>query len=292
MRIGLLVGEVRGQSALPGILAEARDASGFDSFWSAQAFGLDALMTLTAVGAVTTGAELGTAIVPTPTRHPLVLASQALTVQAATGNRLTLGIGAGIAAMTSGMFGLPDDRRASRMREYLSVLLPLLRGEPVAHTGDTLTAVGTVTVPGTTPPPVLVAAMGPAMLRVARDAAGTVTWMTGPRTLATHVVPALGEGARVVAGLLVCVTADEQVARERVDTEFAMAAQVPEYRAVLDREGATGPGDVIIAGDEDAIARQLDRLRDAGVTDFLAAPFGTPEEQRRTRYVLAAARVA
>jgi F420-dependent oxidoreductase-like protein len=214
-----------------------------------------------------------------------------LTVQAVTGNRLTLGIGSGIGAMVEGMFGLPRDRPALRMREYLSVLIPLLHGEDVSHHGATITAVGAVHVPGAQPPPVLVAALGTAMLRAAGELAdGAVTWMAGPRTLGDHIVPrviAAAEAAgrpapRVVAGLVVCVTADEAAVRARVGDQFGLAGQVPEYRAVLDREGAAGPQDVVLAGDENAVARGVLRLADAGVTDFVAAPFGTREEQNRT----------
>jgi alkanesulfonate monooxygenase SsuD/methylene tetrahydromethanopterin reductase-like flavin-dependent oxidoreductase (luciferase family) len=147
-----------------------------------------------------------------------------------------------------------------------------------------ITAVGAVTVPGTRPPPVLLAALGTSMLRLAGESAdGTVTWMTGRRTLQTHVVPVITAAAaappRIVAGLPVTVTGQVDDARERIDRHFAMAARVPEYRAVLDREGVDGPGDVAIVGDEEAVARQVELLAGAGVTDFAAAPFGTAAEQ-------------
>lgn len=259
---------------------------------SGQAFGWDSLITLTAAGRVPE-IRLGTAVIPTPQRHPLVLASQALSVQAAVGDRLTLGIGAGIASMARTMFGMPGDRPVRRMREYLTVLRPLLRGENVTHRGETLTAVGTTTVPGAAPPPVLVAALGPAMLRLAGELAdGTVTWMTGPRTLADHIVPTITRAAgppvpRVVAGLLACVTNDEQAVRDRIGEQFGVAGEVPEYRAMLDREGVTGPRDVAVVGDEAAFTRAIHRLRDAGVTEFMAAPYGTTEEQQRTTDALA-----
>ncbi|WP_254715262.1 TIGR03564 family F420-dependent LLM class oxidoreductase [Actinomadura sp. NAK00032] len=269
---------------------------GLSGVWAAQAFGWDALTALTLAGTAAPGIELGTAVVPAPQRHPLVLAGQALSVQAATGNRLTLGLGAGISMMVTGMYGLPADRPAARMREYLSVLRPLLRGEAVSHQSETLTAVGQVSVPGTTPP-ILLAALAPAMLRLAGELAdGTVTWMTGPRTLADHIVPSITRAAqaagrpapRVVAGLLVSVTADAAGVRDRVAEQFGLAGHVPEYRAVLDREQAAGPQNVVIAGDEAQVERQLRRLRDAGVTDVLVAPFGSQDEQDHTIEVVAA----
>ncbi|MBC6459252.1 LLM class F420-dependent oxidoreductase [Actinomadura sp. HBU206391] len=298
MEIGIAVGDVRGPATLEELVGQVRTAAdaGFGMVWSSQAFGWDALTALAVVGGRVPGIGLGSAVVPIPQRHPLVLASQALSVQAAVGDRLTLGIGAGIAMMVRGMFGLAADRPARRMREYLSVLGPLLRGESVTYQGETLTAVGAVNVPGAKNPQVLVAALGPSMLRLAGELAdGTVTWMTGPRTLAEHIVPSITKAAesagrpapRVAAGLVVCVTAGEVAVRERIAEEFALAGQVPEYRAVLDREGAAGPQDVVIVGDEDAVARQLGRLADAGVTEFIASPYGSAEEQGRTIAVLA-----
>lgn len=297
MEIGIAVGDVRGPTGLTEFLSQVREAAdlGFDTAWASQGFGWDPLIALTAAGQVP-GIGLGTAVVPVPQRHPLVLAGQALSVQAVVGNRLTLGIGAGIGAMVTTMFGLPGDRPARRVREYLTVLQPLLRGENVDHRGETLTAVGAVGVPGAEPPSVLLAALGPAMLKVAGELAdGSVTWMTGPRTLSDHIVPTITRSAgahqraapRVVAGLLTCVTHDADAVRERIGEYFAMAGQVSEYRAMLDREGVAGPADVAVVGDETVVAQQIDRLRDAGATEFMATPFGTVEEQRRTTAVLA-----
>lgn len=295
MDIGIAIGDVRGPVGAQGLLDQARQAgqAGIGTVWVSQAMGWDALVALAAVGSAVPGVRLGTGVVPVPQRHPLVLASQALSVQAATGNRLTLGIGAGVSMLTRQMFGLVHDRPARRLREYLGVLLPLLRGESVDHQGETLTAFGGVDVPGAEPPEVLLAALGPAMLRVAGElTAGTVTWMTGVRALAGHIVPTItrtNPEARVVAGLLTCVTDDEAGVRQRISAQFAIAGQVPEYRAVLDREGVTAPGEVVVAGDESTVVRHLDRIRDAGVTDFLAVPYGSAAEQLRTTQVLAGA---
>ncbi|MGW4483668.1 hypothetical protein ACWEOE_07485 [Amycolatopsis sp. NPDC004368] len=126
------------------------------------------------------------------------------------------------------------------------------------------------------------------MLRVAGELAdGTVTWLAGPRTLGEHVVPSMGLGKRVIAGLPVCVTAAEASVRQRISADFALAAQSPEYRAVFEREGVAGAGEVAVAGDEDSVVTQLGRLRDAGVTEFFFSPQGSPAEQRRTIEVLA-----
>ncbi|GIE28149.1 LLM class F420-dependent oxidoreductase [Actinoplanes italicus] len=294
MRISVMIGELRGPAGRDDLITQATAARGLDGIWSAQALGWDALTSLILAGGHAPGVPLGTAVVPVRQRHPLTLASQALSVQAATGGRLTLGIGAGIAAMTAGMFGLTAERPVAYLREYLQVLRPLLRGEPVAHAGDLITSIGTVDVP-TTAPEVLLAALGPVMLRLAGEAAdGTVTWMTGPRTLESHVVPRVTAAARetgrpsprIVAALPVCVTADPDRARDRIDERFAMATQVPEYRAVLDREPAARPRDVALIGDEETVARAVRRLAGTGVTEFVAAPLGDPAEQHRAMALL------
>lgn len=298
MEISIAVGEVRGPLALDEFIGQVQSAadSGFGTVWSAQALGWDALTALAVAGALVPDLALGTAVVPTPQRHPLTLASQALTVQAVTGNRLTLGIGAGIGRMVESMFGLPAGRPARRMREYVSALRPLLRGEAVDYRGETLTAVGAVSVSGAHAPPLLLAALGPEMLRVAGELAdGAVTWMAGPRTLADHVVPTVTRAAetagrpapRILAGVIVCVTDDEEGARARIGERFAMAGSVPEYRAVLDREHASGPQDVVVVGDETRVEQQLRRLADAGVTECFGSPFGTAEEEDRTTRLLA-----
>jgi F420-dependent oxidoreductase-like protein len=291
--IGIAVGDVRGPLDTQTLLDQAEQAqrAGFGTVWAAQGVGWDSLIALATIGSHLPGLRLGAGVVPVPQRHPLVLAGQALSVQAATGNRLTLGIGAGVSTLTERMFGITHDRPARRLREYLEVLLPLLRGESVDHRGETITSFGQVSVPGARPPEVLLAALGPAMLRVAGElTGGTVTWMTGVRTLGEHIVPTItrvNPGARVVAGLLTCVTDDETGVRQRISEQFAIAGQVPEYRAMLDREGVTHPGDVVVVGDEAVVRKHLDRIRDAGVTDFLAVPYGSPEEQARTLPVLA-----
>ncbi|SDS92267.1 F420-dependent oxidoreductase, MSMEG_4879 family [Actinoplanes derwentensis] len=288
-----MIGEVAGPVTADGLKDQVTAASEVDTLWSAQALGWDALTALTLAGAHAPHVRLGTAVVPVRQRHPLVLAGQALSVQAATGNRLTLGIGAGVGVMVGGMFGLPTDRPAAFMHEYLAGLLPLLHGEPVAVAGDFLTIRGTTQVPGAEPPPVLLAALGPAMLRLAGSVAdGAVTWMTGARTLESHVVPrviaaAQGRPApRIVAGLPVCVTGDPSGARARIADRFGMAAQVPEYRRVLDLEGVTAPQDVALIGDEETVSGAIGRLAETGITEFAAAPAGTPAEQQRTTALL------
>jgi len=293
MRIGIMVGEISGAQSLDQAIGQVQAAAdaGLDTAWLAQLANWDALTTIALAGRTVPGINLGTAVVPTYPRHPLMLASQALTVQAAIGNRLRLGIGPSHAFIIEGRFGYSFEKPARHVREYVSALAPLLRGESVSYQGETLKAVGEVRVPGAERPELLVSALGSAMLRLTGELAdGTVTWMTGPSTIADHIVPTLTRAAsaagrpapRVVAGVPVCVTVDELGARERAARQFAGYAQAPSYRAMLDREGLAAPGDVAIVGDEAVVECELRRLIDAGATEILALPFGLEEEQSRT----------
>ncbi len=284
MRFGIFAGD--GNLSTLHDKARAAEADGFDSFWTPQVFGLDALTALAVIGASVPRLELGTAVVPTYPRHPVALASQALTVSAATGGRLTLGVGLSHQLVIEGMFGYSFDKPVRHMREYLSALVPLLAGENVSFSGETVTARAQVTVEDASPVPVMVAALGPAMLKLAAErTAGTITWMTGPKTLGDHTVPtitaaaeAAGSGPmRIVGALPVAVTDDVDAAKERCARVFQIYGQLPSYRAMLDREGVDGPADVALIGSEETVRAGIERMRSAGVTDFVAVEFLTDE---------------
>ncbi len=299
MRIGLMFGASDGDSGrIEGLAAEARGAEdqGFSSLWMPNIFGLDAVMALAIAGRETSRIELGTAVVPTYPRHPVALAQQALTAGAATDGRFTLGIGLSHKLVIEDMFGLSYAKPARHMREYLEVLAPLLRGEPVQFRGEEYRVQAGLQVPGATPVPLLVAALGPLMLGIAgRLADGTITWMTGPDTLERHIVPTIGAAAResgrpeprIVASLPIALCGDPAAAREQVGKVFAIYGTLPSYRAMLDREGVAGPADLGIVGDESVLRAALARLRDIGVTDFNASIVPVEEgSAQRTRELL------
>ena len=299
MRIGIHVKTPTGDAnVIDSLVAEAREARrlGLD-FWMPQTNDVDAQTTLTIVGRELPGLRVGTSCVPVWPRHPLALAMQALTAQAATGNRLTLGVGLSHQVMIERPYGIPFARPVRYMREYLEILVPLLHHGEVDYEGELLTAQtdGPVRVAGAEPPTVLVAALGRQMLNVAgRLAEGTLLWMVGPRTLASHIVPhltaaadAAGRGRpQVVVSLPVCVTSDPDGAREAVAGTYASYGELPSYRAVLDMEGAPGPADVAVVGDEASVESQLRGLEEAGATALSLRPFGSPDEHRTTLALL------
>ncbi|WP_236788184.1 LLM class flavin-dependent oxidoreductase [Amycolatopsis sp. GM8] len=256
------------------IQADAATAKGADSLWANQLPGAgDALLGLSAVGGTQ---ELGTAVIPARPRHPAELAAAALTTQALTGGRLTLGIGAGHRAVATDMFGVPYTAPVRHLREYLEVLRPLLRGEHVKHSGEFFTVDTAVTMQAAAPP-VLIAALGPRMLEVARDLAdGTIATWVRPELVAEYFVPRLREDSRVVVTAMVAVTNDPDGLRDTFARQLEMVGDVPAYRAILDRGGLSGPADTLVAGPEDVVRREIQRFRDAGVTDLVIAPVGDP----------------
>jgi len=299
MRIGSSLAEPAGPDALSKLADQIRAASddGFASAWISNIFGLEALTSLAVAGSVVPGIELGTAVVPTYPRHPAVLAQQALTTDLALGGRLALGIGLSHQIVIEDMYGYSFDKPARHMREYLAVLVPLLAGEPVSFDGETVHAHIGLSVPRSrpTPPPLLLAALAPQMLKLAGTTAdGTVLWMTGPNTVRDYIVPTITAAAsaadrpspRVVCVLPVCVTDDPEQARVNAGKAFAIYGQLPSYRAMLDREGAAGPGDVAVVGDEDSVGEQIQALADAGVTDFIAGEYARGDDGPRTRTFL------
>lgn len=299
MRIGIHGGvSGRADNAIDELIAAARQAKdhGLD-FWVPQLTDVDALTALAVVGREVPGLQIGTAVVPTYPRHPLVMAMQALTVQAATGNHLVLGIGLSHQVVIEGAFGLSFSAPVRHMREYLSILMPALHDGKVTFEGEELTArtFSPLRVAGAEPPAVLVAALGTQMLNLAgRMADGTALWMVGPRTIADHIVPTITKAAeqsgrprpQVTVGLPVCVTADPEGARERAAQSFGFYNNLPSYRAMLDKEGAGGPADVAIVGDEDTVGGALRHLGEVGATSLSLPVFGSREERERTMTLL------
>ena len=284
MKIGVMVGEGTGAPPVASEVVERTrqaEALGLDTAWIAQ-IALDAITAAAAAGQVTERIEIGTAVVPTYTRHPYAMAQAAGTAQDACGGRFTLGIGLSHQMVIEGMFGLSYEKPVAHMREYLEVLAPLARGEELVHEGPAYTArIQHVFAMGVEFP-VLVAALGPMMLRLTgRLAGGTITWATGLKTLESFVVPTLRAAAqeagrpepRVVAGFPVLVTDDVERGRQASIATFGHYKGVPSYRGMLDREGADGVEDVAILDDERAVRAELGRLRDAGVTDLCVFPF-------------------
>ena len=259
--------------------AQEIDSAGLDSLYLTQAFAFDALTALAVIGQTEVALELGTAVVPTYPRHPIALAEQALTVQLACRGRLVLGVGPSHRDMMESVYGVSFTGVLAHVEQYLTQLNEAIEvGRPP------------LAVDGATRCPVLLGALGPAMLRIAGTIAdGTITARAGPRTLGTHIVPKITEAARAAgrpaprgaACIPFCVTDDVDRARARTNAEYAGSAGYPSYVRMLEIEGVEQTADVSVIGDEATCERQIRALFDLGVTDFLARPIGTDDEIRR-----------
>jgi 5,10-methylenetetrahydromethanopterin reductase len=285
MRIGAMIGADGTKESIDDVvrLGKEIEAAGLDHVWIANIFSFDAITTLALIGRETSRVRLGTAVTPTYPRHPGALAQQAMTTAAATNGRFTLGIGLSHQVVIENMFGLSYDKPAKHMREYLNVLMPLLRGETVNYQGDQYQVQGlTLDIPGGTDLPVVVAALGPAMIKLTAELAdGTNTWMVGPKTMEEHIIPSFQAAGRpdpaIVAGMPIVLTTNIDQAKEKIAKDLTVYGQLPSYRAMLDREGAAGPADIAIVGDENQLRGQIKRFQDLGVTDFNAAIMDTED---------------
>jgi F420-dependent oxidoreductase-like protein len=277
-------------------------AAGLGSVWISQQFDHDALSLAAVIGHAVPGIGVGTSVVPIYPRHPVVVSSQAQTAQAASHGRFTLGLGLGAPQIVEQAFGVDVSKPIRHLREYLTVLESLLTTGTVDFTGQTVRASTSMpaAVAGAEPPvPVLVAAMGPQALRVTGELAdGTLPYLAGPKTLAGFIVPTITEAARaagrpaprIVVALFAVVTADADGVRATAREHMAFYANVPSYRAVLDREGVAHPAELAVIGDEETVAAAIDRYFEAGATEILVTNTGLngSGDRRRTWELLGA----
>ncbi len=284
--IGIGVGGNAGRPAdVHGLVEQAADADrdGFDLLWYSHTLGDDSLIAIAMAGAVTERIELITGVIPIYSRQPVLMAQQALTTQTATGGRLSLGLGVAHPETVPLIWGQAYERPAKHMREYLSALTPLLNERQVDFSGEMVMAQAALDFEDMTPPRVLIAALGPLMLKLAGEMSdGTVLWVTGPKTIESHIAPRLKRAAeragreappRIVAALPICVTDEPTRAREIAARSFRTYGRLVNYRRVLDIEGVEGAGDVALIGTESEVEAQLRGLAAAGATDFLGAFF-------------------
>jgi F420-dependent oxidoreductase-like protein len=257
---------------------------------------LDAMTALTVVGVATERIELGTAVVPVQTRHPIPMAQQALTTQLACKGRFALGLGPSHHWIVQDQLGLPYERPAQLMRSYLEVLNAAFSAAGrVDVENEALRVHSPLDVADPMPMPVLIAALGPVMLRIAAEhTAGTILWMADERAIADYVAPRINKAAteagrpapRIVAGVPVALCPNDQVqaARDYASEVLGHAEFSPNYVRILERGDANDVGDTMAAGDEDAIAKRLRRYRDAGATDLAAriVPLGADPAARLT----------
>jgi F420-dependent oxidoreductase-like protein len=299
VKIGLMIGPEKGQyrekvARLIGA-AERAEREGFTSIWVPQVPNdFDALTAIALMGRATTRVELGTAVMPIQTRHPVAMAQQALSNQAICQGRFTLGLGPSHHWIVEDMLGLSYEHPAQQVRDYLDVLNVALAGPgPVDVENDGFRIHNPLDVTDIAPTPILLAALAPVMLRVAgTQASGTILWMADERAIGDHVVPRITKAAadagrpepRIVAGVPVALCANDEVdeARERANRVLGHAEFSPNYQRLLEHGDATDVGDILAGGDEHAVVSRFEQFRDAGVTDLSVRilPLGPDRESR------------
>ena len=284
MRIGLMIGPERGRypEKVARLVsdAEAAEKAGFTSIWVPQIPDeFDALTAIALMGRATSRVELATAVMPIQTRHPIAMAQQALANQAICEGRFTLGLGPSHHWIVGDMLGLPYERPAHQVRNYLEVLNAAFAGPgPVDVENDEYRVHNPLDVTDLGPTPILVAALAPVMLRIAGElASGTILWMADERAIGEHVVPRITRAAdaagrpapRIVAGVPVVLCRNDEVdgARARANKVLGHAEYSPNYQRLIEHGDATDVGDICAAGDESAVVERLRSFRDAGATD-------------------------
>jgi alkanesulfonate monooxygenase SsuD/methylene tetrahydromethanopterin reductase-like flavin-dependent oxidoreductase (luciferase family) len=267
MRIGLSAGAASAERAIE--QAVDAEAAGFHSLWYPGAVAGDPLVQMALAGRATERIELGTAVLQTYSCHPTLQASRIQAVAAAVGRPVTLGVGPSHQPAIERL-GLSYDGVGQHTEDYLKTLAGLLGGSI----------------------PLLLAALGPRLLRVAGEVAdGTILWMANAQAVDSHVVPRITRAAtdagrsapRVVAGLPVAVHDDVDEARAAGGEQFAVYGTLPNYQRILAHGGITSAADAVIVGDEDAVTHQITELFSAGATDVWAAPFPVGSDRAASR---------
>ncbi|UGT42738.1 TIGR03564 family F420-dependent LLM class oxidoreductase [Nocardia yamanashiensis] len=293
MTIGIALAPANAGNYVDATVTQARAVHelGVGSVWFGQRMDYDSPALAAIVGREIPGLQVGTSAIPVVGRHPLIVASQAQTAQAATHGRYHLGLAVG-SSLVAGAFGTQFDHPITRLREFLTAITQLLDTGTADFRGELLTATPTLptAVPGASPrTPVLVAAMGPQALRVTGELAdGTLPYLTGPKTLSEHIIPAITRASattpRVIAFVPAVVTAEAEAVRAQAIDKLAFYEQVPSYRRVIDLEGATRAAELALIGDEETIAAGIRRYFDAGATEVVltSTDLSTPEDEHRT----------
>jgi len=258
-------------------------AAGVRQVWLGQLFDVDSLALSALIGAAVPGLGVGTNAIPINPRHPLLVASLAQTAQAAAHGKFSLGLALGGHEYERRAFGVSQTNIVQRLREHLTVLRAVLDEGSVDFHGSEISAAPeqSVRVPGGTPIPLYVAAMGPKALAVAGELSdGTLPFLAGPRTIAEFIEPTIAKAAadagrpkpRIITSVPVLVSDDADAARAEAAERLAFYETIPSYQKVIAREEVASAADLAAVGTPEAVARKLSSYRDAGATDLVLSP--------------------
>jgi F420-dependent oxidoreductase-like protein len=292
MRIGL-----SGGGASPARLVEqAQEAErdGFTSLWYSSGMAGDPLLPMLLAGRATDRIELGTAIMQTYPVHPVLQAGRAATVASFIGRGVTIGLGVAHQPTVEQLYGYSYATPGEHAETYVRTVQAVLHGD--VATDNPQLAAAIAALPNGAPVSVLLAALGPRMLRIAGSLAdGTILWLATPKAIAEHIVPRIttaaeGRSPRIVAGVPIAVHDDVREARDAAAAQYGGYGTLPNYQRILAIGGAASPADAVIVGDEAQCATQVRALFEAGATDAWLVPFPVGSDRassrRRTRDLL------
>lgn len=311
MRIGLMVGPERGRydTKVERMLRDAAWAEehGLATVWIPQVPDeFDAMTAAALVAHQTSRIEIGTAVVPLQSRHPVALIQQSLSTQLISRGRFTLGLGPSHHWIIEDMLGLPYVKPAAITSDYLDVIDAALAGPgPIDVENTSFRVHNPMYVTDAPRMSVMIAALGPVMLRIAGARTdGTILWLADEKAIESHIAPRINASAaeagrptpRIVAGVPICLCRPDEVdtARARANRVLSEATVSPNYQRLLDEGNANSVADILAAGDESMVRARLASFRDAGVTDVSVRvlPIGANrdellESSRRTRELVA-----
>jgi alkanesulfonate monooxygenase SsuD/methylene tetrahydromethanopterin reductase-like flavin-dependent oxidoreductase (luciferase family) len=248
---------------------------GYETVYITHIAGRESLTVLTAYALASTRIRVGTGVVPIYTRTPATMAQTAATIDELSGGRLTLGLGVSHRPVVEGWHGQTIDHPVAEMREYASIVRAILRGEDPPRGEKWQTGFHLLGIEPPTQLPIYIAALSPAMLRLAGEIAdGVLLWLCNSAYIRDVVIPEVRAGREragltldgfdVVPAVPAAVTDDRQAAYQTMRNDLIPYFGLPFYRAMIDR---TGFGADIAA--YDAAAGDLEGMQAAISEEFL-----------------------
>lgn len=293
------------------------ESLGYHSAFVTHIAGRESLTVVTAYALATDRIRVGTGVVPIYTRTPATMAQTAATIDELSGGRLTLGLGISHRVTVEGWHGQSIDHPVAEMREYVAIVRAILRGEDPPRGDKWRSAFRLAGLDPRPDLPIFIAALSPAMLRVAGEIGdGVMLWLCTPQYVRDVVLPAVREGREragkpiggfeIVAAVPAGLTDDTAQAYEAMRGELLTYFSLPFYRTMLERSGygediaafdAAG-GDLpsmrsaisnnflealTAVGDERAVGAGVERYRAAGVTLPCVGPIGKTDFEATLR---------
>lgn len=264
---------------------KALEEKGFESLWIANANSYDALNLALYLSTQTRSIDLGTAVIPVFSKHPVELAQQILTTAMISNNRLKIGLGVSHKHRVEDELGLRYATPALYMKEFLIILKDILHRGHSKFKGNIFNVDVSIDTDTCNDVDIYLAALGPKMLDLAGEyTEGTITWMTGYKTIKNNISPVLNSKSynskNILSSIPICITDDVETVTNEAKSIFKFYNKYPNYKKMIIQEGVKDPSDLAIVGDEDYAYNVLKEYANSGVTEILAVVFGEDINKR------------